>query len=39
MSEKLDIDHISAVYENGLLNVSIPKAEAKDAKAKTIQVN
>jgi HSP20 family protein len=39
MSEKLDIDHISAVYENGLLNVSIPKAEAKDPKAKTIQVN
>lgn len=39
MSEKLDIDHISAVYENGLLNVSIPKAEAKDLKAKTIQVN
>lgn len=39
MSEKLDIENISAVYENGLLNVSIPKAEAKDPKAKTIQVN
>ena len=39
MSEKLDIENISAVYENGLLNVSIPKAKAKDPKAKTIQVN
>lgn len=39
VNDKLDIENISAVYENGLLTVSVPKLEDKEVKAKTINVN
>ncbi|MBK7762315.1 MAG: Hsp20/alpha crystallin family protein [Bacteroidetes bacterium] len=39
VNEKLDIENITAVYENGLLTVSVPKLEDKEVKAKTINVN
>jgi HSP20 family molecular chaperone IbpA len=34
----LDVDQISASYENGLLTVSLPKAENKESKVKTIEI-
>ena len=41
VSDQINVDEITADYENGLLTVHIPKTEekAKEEKVKTIQVN
>jgi HSP20 family protein len=38
VNDTLDVDQISASYENGLLTVSLPKAENKESKVKTIEI-
>ncbi len=39
VNENLNVDEITASYENGLLTVMIPKAEVKEATTKTININ
>jgi HSP20 family protein len=39
LNENLNVDEISAKYENGLLTVSIPKKEVKETSTKNIVIN
>ena len=39
LNDNLNVEEISAKYENGLLTVSIPKKEVKEPNAKSIEVN
>lgn len=39
VNDELNADQITAAYDNGLLTVSIPKVEEKEAKTKTIVIN
>lgn len=38
LTEKLNSDAITAKYENGILNVSIPKAEVKEVEVKSVEI-
>lgn len=38
LSEKIDIVHINASYENGILKVQLPKKEKEEAKSLSISV-
>lgn len=38
LTEKIDIAHISANYENGILNVRLPKKEKEETKTLSISV-
>ena len=39
LNEKLNVDGITARYENGILQVEIPKAEVKETKVKEVVIN
>lgn len=39
LNEKLNADGINAGYENGILTISIPKAELKEVEVKTVKIN
>ncbi|MEY4202307.1 MAG: hypothetical protein RL013_8, partial [Bacteroidota bacterium] len=38
LPNSVNIEHISAVYENGILNVELPKKEESKPSSKTIQI-
>ena len=39
LDEKIDADHISASYENGILNIELPKKEEQQKSSTEIRVN